>query len=126
MNAMTTATSSHRRTVRDAGRSGAHLELTRRGRVVLTVLIFLAGLVTAVAVLFAFDIPSALADGGEDTVTVTVQPGDTLWGYAEHYAPASVDPRDYVIEVQRMNDLPSARVPAGVQIELPVDGSAAR
>lgn len=113
-------------TARGAERPGgtrAHvrLELTRRGRRLLTVLAFVLGLIVAAVALFAFDIPSALA--GEDRaegVTVTVQSGDTLWGYAEQYAPPGMSETQFVAEVRSLNHLPTGRVTAGQEIQLPV------
>lgn len=68
-------------------RAGVRLKATRRGRVVLTALAFLLGLLVAAALLLMFEVPSALAGGGaEEPVTLTVEAGDTLWGYAEEFA----------------------------------------
>lgn len=105
-----------------APRKGVRLEITRRGRIVRAValLIVLAAIVTAA--LFGAGVTDALAarSGGPQTVSVTVQPGDTLWEYAQEYAPEGTDVRDWVIEVQRFNELPSAEVTAGSQISIPV------
>lgn len=104
-------------------RRGAHLSLTRRGRA-LRSLVILALLVLAVVLLAGTTgMPSAVAAWlqGPEYMSVTVEPGDTLWGYATAYAPDGIDPRDYVLEVQRANDLPSTQVTVGTQIDLPVD-----
>lgn len=106
-----------------AASRGARLSLTRRGRA-LRSLVILALLVGAVVVLVGMTgVPSAVAAWlqGPEYMSVTVQPGDTLWGYATAYAPDGIDPRDYVLEVQRANDLPSTQVTVGTQIDLPVD-----
>lgn len=104
-------------------RTRVRLELTRRGRVVRAVLLLILTAAIAVAVMSASGASSALADWthGPRTVAVTVQPGDTLWGYAGDYAPRGTDPRDYVLEVQRANHLSGMGLTAGSQIQLPVE-----
>ena len=49
---------------------------------------------------------------------VTVRSGDTLWGLAERYAPAGVDPRAYVDLLEDTNDL-SGGLAAGMRLRLP-------
>lgn len=106
-----------------APRKSVRLELTRRGRLVRSVLVLVIALVIAAAVMTATGATSALADWaqGPERVAVTVQQGDTLWGYAREYAPEGTDVRDWVIEVQQANHLPSAQLTAGTQIEIPVE-----
>ncbi len=105
-----------------SARKSVRLELTRRGRAVRTLLVLAVLLVLAATAMIFSGAPSALADwvGGPQYVSVTVQPGDTLWGYARTYAPDGVDPRDYVLQVQQANDLSTTRVTAGTQLDLPV------
>lgn len=101
-------------------REGVRLEVTRRGRVVLTAAAFLLGLLVALGALLLFDVPSALA--GEESpqrLTVTVEAGDTLWGYAQQHAPEGVGAGEYIAEVRSLNHLPTGRVTAGEEIELP-------
>jgi LysM repeat protein len=104
-----------------SARARVRLEPTRRGRLLLTAVAFLLGLLVAAAVLLATDLPSALA-GTEDQqpVTLTVEAGDTLWGYAEQYAPEGVSAQEFVSEVRSLNHLSTPRVTTGQQIELPV------
>jgi len=93
----------------------------------LTALAFLLGLLVAAAVLLTVDLPSALAGSeGEQPVTVTVEAGDSLWGYAEEYAPEGVDEQEFIAEVRAMNHLPTGRVTAGQVIELPAAEDLAR
>lgn len=102
-------------------RSDVRLEATRRGRVLLTAMAFLLGLAVAAAALLMFGIPTALAGGAEgDAVTVTVEDGDTLWGYAEEYAPEGMTPHEFVVEARALNQLPTGRVSVGQELELPV------
>ena len=49
---------------------------------------------------------------------VVVQPGQTLWGVAERYAPDGIDPRAYVDALSRLNELDGALM-AGARIRLP-------
>lgn len=110
-----------------AARARVRLVPTRRGRLLLTGLAFLLGLLVAAAVLLTVDLPPALA--GTDSrqpVTVTVEAGDTLWGYAEEFAPATMSEQEFVAEARALNHLPTGRVTAGQQIELPVSGDAIR
>lgn len=101
-------------------RSSSHLEPTRRGRLVITVLAFLLGLVVAAVVLLALDVPSALA-GGEETSdrTVVVAEGETLWDYAEEHAPEGMSETEYVAAVRSVNHLPTGRLTAGQELLLP-------
>lgn len=58
--------------------------------------------------------------------TITVEAGDTLWGYAQQYAPEGMGAQEYVSEVRLHNQLPTGRVTAGQEIELPVREGATR
>ena len=110
-----------------SGRAGVRLEVTRRGRVLMSFAAFVLGLVVAAAVLLTFDVPSALAGSEADEgVTVTVEAGDTLWGYAEEYAPEGMSTQEFISEVRSLNQLPTGRVTAGLQIELPAMDTAGR
>lgn len=54
--------------------------------------------------------------------SVTVMPGDSLWGIAERVAPEA-DPRDVVGEIISLNVLPSSAVDAGDRIAIPAQYS---
>ncbi|MFC7373877.1 LysM peptidoglycan-binding domain-containing protein [Brachybacterium sp. GCM10030268] len=108
------------------GRANVRLEVSRRGRLVLMMIAFVLGLLVAAAALLAFDVPFALADSeDEQQVTVTVEAGDTLWGYAEQYAPEGMSPHEFVTEARNLNHLSTGRITAGQQIELPAAEGAA-
>lgn len=104
---------------RDAARAGVRLVLTRRGRSVLTAIAFVLGLLVAAAVLLLVDLPALAGTGDAQAVTVTVEAGDTLWSYAEEFAPEGMSEQEFVAEVRTLNHLPTGRVTAGQQIELP-------
>jgi hypothetical protein len=92
----------------------AKLRLTRRGQLVLTLLV--TGLLLAVFSLGRF---SAGASG--DPVphrTVVVHTGDTLWSIAAKAAP-SADPRVTVEKIRLLNHLDSGGVQVGQQLQLP-------
>ncbi|NLA66350.1 MAG: LysM peptidoglycan-binding domain-containing protein [Leucobacter sp.] len=97
------------------------LRLTRRGRVVFGSLI--AVFVTAVFAVTAM-FGGAQAVASDEAVTtdfgyVVVQPGDSLWQLAGNIDP-SVDPRDLVAEIVRLNSLGGSGVQAGQPIAVPL------
>lgn len=100
-------------------RAGVRLELTRRGRALVTLIAFALGLAVAVTALLVLDVPAALAGGGSNAPTVTVSAGDTLWEYADRYAPEDMTASEFVAEVRTLNDLPTGRLSAGQEIVLP-------
>lgn len=94
------------------------LRLTRRGRVVVTLLMLAAVLVAVVAA----GARSAATDHPGTPVptrTVVVHPGDTLWELASSVAsPGQV--REVVHQIEELNALPSASLEAGQRIAVPV------
>lgn len=102
------------RAVEEAGLRG--LRLTRRGRVVVWALglLLVAGVGGAAW--------SAQADGTAGGVVVVrhvVEPGETLWAIADRAAAEGEDVRDVVLELMRLNDLPSGDLLAGQTIVVP-------
>lgn len=119
----------HRRDQHGVGatRARVRLEPTRRGRLVLSLLAFLLGLLVAAGVLLTVDLPAALAGTeSQPPAAVTVEVGDTLWGYAEEHAPAEMSAQEFVDEVRRINQLSTPRVTAGQVLELPVPEDSSR
>ncbi|HEX2240491.1 MAG TPA: LysM peptidoglycan-binding domain-containing protein [Actinomycetota bacterium] len=55
---------------------------------------------------------------GEAPKKVVLHAGETLWGLAERYAPASTDPRAYVDALLELNGL-AAPPPPGTRLRLP-------
>lgn len=100
------------------GTRASSLRLTRRGRLLLT-LVLLIGML-ALAVAWG---PSVVAtDGAGEPVpvrTVTVQPGQTLWDIAAASGLGG-DPRAAVYEMQRLNGLDDAGLlQVGQQLAVP-------
>ena len=76
----------------------------------------------ALTMLGFFTAPAMASNGGPDvtrTVQVSVGPGESLWGLAQEYAPDR-DPRDVVADMMELNNLSDDRIPAGVQLFIPV------
>jgi LysM repeat protein len=101
----------------------APLRLTRRGRFVFigVPLILLAALVLTFSGFL--NAPAKAADSAAElsltpTVTVTVQPGESLWAIAEAVAPER-DPRDVVADIIQLNNLDAARVVPGQALFIP-------
>ncbi len=94
------------------------LRLTRRGRIA----VLLAALLTLAVLVVALS-PSTTATGeaGDPvpTRTVTVQPGDTLWELATDANPNG-DLRQTVDDIMRLNSLPTAHLPMGSEIAVPI------
>lgn len=101
----------------------APLRLTRRGRLVVfgMPLVLLAALVLSFGGFF--NAPAKAADSASElvatpTVTVTVQPGDSLWAIAGAVSPER-DPRDVVADIVQLNNLDAGRVMPGQQLFVP-------
>ena len=99
------------------------LRLTRRGRFVF----FGVPLMLLAALILSFsgflNAPAKAADSVDQlsltpTVTVTVQPGESLWAIAGSVAPER-DPRDVVADIVQLNNLDAARVMPGQQLFVP-------
>lgn len=102
-----------------AGASAPPLRLTRRGRVVFTVLM----LVAALTMLTLFSGHSAASgDSSDDRVptrSVVVDEGDTLWALAAEAAePGEI--REVVHQIQKLNSLPGPELVEGQRLAVPV------
>jgi hypothetical protein len=100
-------------------RSAAPVRLTRRGRIVVVLMLMLI-LVTAG---FTLGRGSSQAVGNHRPVqhTVTVEAGESLWSVAARIAPHA-DPRLVVADIQSLNHLSSATVVPGQQLVVPAIG----
>ncbi len=99
------------------------LRLTRRGRLVVfgLPLVLLAALILSFGGFF--NAPAKAADSASElsvtpTVTVTVQPGESLWAIAGTVSPER-DPRDVIAEIVQLNNLEAAGVQPGQQLFVP-------
>lgn len=95
------------------------LHLTRRGRIVITLLIAVP--LAIVGSLFAVNISTATASGESSKATleyVQVGAGQSLWQLAESIAPGA-DPRDVVSDILHFNQLDSGDVQPGQRLALP-------
>lgn len=92
------------------------LRLTRRGRFVLVLLAMLL-----VAPMVTWGATAVASSPGEPTeVRVhAVQPGETLWGYAQQVARPGEDVRHAVGRLQDLNEMSSATVRVGELLLLP-------
>jgi hypothetical protein len=100
-------------------RETGSVQLTRRGRVVVLLVLVAAG----VALLLGLTglVGGAAAGTGPAhpaARTVVVQPGQTLWSIAGEVAPGA-DRRDTIARIVELNALPSTDVAAGVRIAVP-------
>ncbi|MEC5190593.1 MULTISPECIES: LysM peptidoglycan-binding domain-containing protein [unclassified Arthrobacter] len=110
-------------TGRGAGTTQAPLKLTRRGRFVFigVPLILLAALILSFSGFFSA--PAKAAESAAElsptpSVTVTVQPGESLWAIARTVAPER-DPRDVVSEIIELNNLEASQLEAGQALFIP-------
>ena len=95
------------------------LQLTRRGRVVLTLL----ALVIVTALMVVFGSGTAATDQAgtvTGTTTITVQPGETLWSIAGAANPGG-DIRDTMDDIVKLNSLVAGQpLQMGTQLAVPV------
>ncbi|GAA3288888.1 LysM peptidoglycan-binding domain-containing protein [Arthrobacter citreus] len=106
----------------DTSAPAARLHLTRRGRLVFIGVPLMLTAAAALTVLGFFTAPAVASSGGPEvtrTLQVSVSPGESLWGLAEEFAPER-DPRDVVADIIELNNLADERVPAGVQLFIPI------
>ncbi|MBT2536723.1 LysM peptidoglycan-binding domain-containing protein [Arthrobacter sp. ISL-69] len=99
------------------------LRLTRRGRIVLVGLPLILLSVVLISLAGFLNSPAKAADSVSElsltpTVSVTVQPGESLWGIAGTVAPER-DPRDVVADIVQLNNLDGGKVMPGQQIFVP-------
>lgn len=97
--------------------------LTRRGRTLASVMVgsALAAVVatTAVRIAVAAGAEPTPSDGSAATVTIVVQPGDSLWSIARRLNTPE-DPRRVVDEIRALNQLTSTRIMPGEVLVVPL------
>jgi LysM repeat protein len=96
----------------------APVRLTRRGRVVVTLL--LVGLVLVAFTVFS-GYSAATGEAGEQqpSRTVVVEEGDTLWGIASAVAEPG-GTRELVHRIQQLNNLPGPELVEGQELAVPI------
>lgn len=101
--------------------SAVGLRLTRRGRLVASLLI---GGTLGYGLLHGAAISQASAHIGHAPATaiVVVQPGESLWSIAERVAP-NADPRVTITRIASLNGLRSSVLPAGKALIVPAPAS---
>lgn len=92
--------------------------LTRRGKLVLAAAVALL-VVLAVAIIAPLRAASS-TEAPQQVEVRQVQPGDTLWGFAEQITPAGKDVQQTVSELEELNDMDTATLYVGQRIVLPV------
>jgi LysM repeat protein len=92
--------------------------MIRRRRFSLMPMIVLAGLSLTVA-LPTLSTMHLYAAGSEQFVTLTVQPGDSLWSIAARHIPADGSVQDAVDRIAAANHLQSSTVIPGQQLKIP-------
>jgi nucleoid-associated protein YgaU len=96
---------------------GEELRLTRRGRVVVTLILLAFALVAFT--LFSAQSAATGEEGAEvGTRTVIVGEGDTLWEIAGAVA-APGETREVVYEIQKLNSLPGPELVEGQKLAVP-------
>ncbi len=103
--------------------SSAPLRLTRRGRIVLIGVPLVLLAVFLLSLSGFFNSPAKASDSTADlavtpTVTVTVQPGQSLWSIAGAVDPGR-DARDVVADIVQLNNLSAGSVLPGQQLFVP-------
>lgn len=96
----------------------APLRLTRRGRVVLGVLVALV--LAPVGTWFASVADADPADGARSVVVRTVGAGESLWSVAASVTAPGADVRDALQEIADLNGLTGSTIAAGQQLVVPV------
>ena len=123
MSALSLHQVSHSSFARKAPSAPGPLRLTRRGRIVLigAPLVLLA--VVLLSLSGFFNSPAKASDSAAGlavtpAVTVTVQPGQSLWAIAGTVAPDR-DARDVVADIVQLNNLGAGSVIPGQQLFVP-------
>lgn len=115
-----TSHSTMRPATRATSRRGTGLRLTRRGRLVVVVLVTL--LAVAALLVGHGTVDASTTPGGSAALrTVVVEPGETLWQISHRVAPHA-DPRDTVLRIEELNALAGPVVRPGQQLLVPAAG----
>lgn len=55
-----------------------------------------------------------------EVISVTVQPGDTLWSIAKEYKPKGADLREFVYEIEANNGIEDCEIFSGQTLFIPI------
>lgn len=77
-------------------------------------------IITATAMLSVFCISFAHSENSYSVCEFTVCEGDTLWGIAELYTDDSIDIREYIREIKKLNGMGTAELMPGDVIIIPI------
>jgi LysM domain len=96
------------------------LRLTRRGRLVLVLMVTLLVVIAGITLGHGSSLAAGRGDGPARHAVI-VRGGETLWSVAARIAPHQ-DPRLIVADIQSLNHLTGAAVQPGQQLVVPVFG----
>ncbi len=60
------------------------------------------------------------ASNVQEYVEFAVQPGDTLWQIARNHSPANMDIREYIYQIQEINNVKNSVIHPGDVLLLPI------
>ena len=76
--------------------------------------------VLAITIIFGCLTLFAIADDGIDSITITVDSGDTFWSICKPYAPDDMDFRDFMAKVKYMNGIRNSSLSIGQELKIPI------
>lgn len=121
MSTMSLAASPRTARVAPAGAELAPLRLTRRGRMVVAVLVALV--LGGVALLFANGATADVPEGARAVTVRTVGAGESLWAIASSVTVPGADVREALREIADLNGLTGPTLAAGQQLVVPVQAA---
>lgn len=91
------------------------IKLVNKRRFVTVIMTCLLVLFTSVSVI----ISASAIDKPISYMNFVVHKGDTLWSIAKKYVPKSMDVREYIIEIEKVNPIDNSFLAEGQEIILP-------
>lgn len=85
----------------------------------ITIVFSILAVIAIIAVGFSFHEDRAIRTEWEENrevSTIVISSGDDLWSIAEEYKPSWMDPREYIYEVQKLNNMSQSCIYAGEQL----------
>ena len=96
----------------------------RRKKIMMLSISAVAVLATVFIVWYSADKATAQQAEPVGYTSYTIQHGDTLWNIADEYCPQGKDIRDFICEIEQLNNLGSTKIIAGYHLIVPVYDSA--